>query len=271
MNPSTAIFHLHLELHARGLYDGYQSVIDLDSSAQFKSNQSIHRLLQSYNQPEATQDDICLENLYERFGLLTQRRLGGKKSASCVGHNLNKPLNNNELFNTFDLVTDHGVSEYVFSSEQALESMHKLCRPGGMIVVWFSIRGGTGYHNLIPEIYEDTAATNNYEILFSAFEVNGQFIPTSSRVDQILNDKSPIGACFAFRKTTDNKFVAPYQYRLTRQELGIVSFEEIYSTDPLRRSYFPVTVEETQNEIPVQLALKVLFRCLLGFFLPFYR
>ena len=59
----------------------------------------------------------------------------------------------------------------MFNIAEAFRTMHRLCKPGGIIVIMQAVYGGNGYYNFDLSFFEGMAAANNYRILFSLYTV----------------------------------------------------------------------------------------------------
>ena len=64
----------------------------------------------------------------------------------AFSHDFNSPLENEELISQFDLVTDHGANEHAFNIAETYRTVHRLCKPCGLIVIVQQLWGGNGYY-----------------------------------------------------------------------------------------------------------------------------
>jgi hypothetical protein len=99
------------------------------------------------------------------------RTLGSKRYCSIDGngratviHDLNKPWKGTERY---DLVTDFGTGEHIFSQWQVWRTLHVLCKVGGFIVFDRPASGYPehGYYNVNRCLFDDLAAANQYDVL----------------------------------------------------------------------------------------------------------
>lgn len=171
---------------------------------------------------------------------------------------LNYPLTDKELYNKFDLVTDHGTNEHVFNTGEAYRTMHRLCRPGGVLIIGQMIYGGNGYYLYDPAFFEGMAMANQYEILFSSLCLttktntpNGSpsqyHLPVSRDLLDVLDwgKVSGIGIYYAMRKQTDADFFYPYQGQIFSNIKRCYGYRLLFSQSHLGRSYIPMFSLET--------------------------
>ena len=110
-------------------------------------------------------------NFYELLGTKHYQSIDANQDFGAIPHDLNLPFTDETLYNQFDLLTDHGTNEHVFNIAEAFRTMHRLCKPGGIIVIMQAVYGGNGYYNFDLSFFEGMAADNNYRILFSLYTV----------------------------------------------------------------------------------------------------
>lgn len=104
--------------------------------------------------------------LYEELGCSRYESLdaNGRGTRLC---DLNLPLHHLlDLFGRFDLVTDFGTSEHIFNIAQAWDTMHALCKPGGIVAFDKPAEGypDHGFYNVNRTWLLDIAGANNYEL-----------------------------------------------------------------------------------------------------------
>ena len=64
------------------------------------------------------------------------------KQHGSIPQDFNLPLEDTSLYSQFDLVTDHGACEHAFNIAETYRTMHRLCKPKGLIVIAQSLWGG---------------------------------------------------------------------------------------------------------------------------------
>jgi predicted O-methyltransferase YrrM len=85
---------------------------------------------------------------------------------ATVMADLNRPLNLDEM-GLYDLVTDFGSGEHIFNQAQVWETLHDLCKVGGLIIFDRPKTGWTGhcFYNIHETLARDLAEANNYRIV----------------------------------------------------------------------------------------------------------
>jgi hypothetical protein len=99
----------------------------------------------------------------------------------------------------FDIVTDFGTGEHLFDQRQVFKSIHLLTKMGGYFVFDRPCQGYAVHCYWLANrcVYEDFAATNNYEIL--------KLEETDTSRGKLLRG--------VFRRRGKNKFIVPQQGR----------------------------------------------------------
>ena len=234
MGLGPAAVKLNLELWQRGLFKEVRSVLDFGSQELQLDEQHFRALLESTGIAYA-QDRFrpwyfpdhprCPSApFYDLLGVedVVQLDLNGDHGALPL--DLNEPIEDPGLLDRFDLVSDYGNNEHVFNVAEAYRSMHRVTRRGGLIVIVQARYGGNGYFLFDAPFFEEVAAANRYEILFSSYVLAsrrsacGTFdefhVPMAAQLLDLL-DWSRLGSisvCYVFRKTSDQDFVVPYQW-----------------------------------------------------------
>ena len=81
------------------------------------------------------------KHLYELLGAKEYRCIDLNGEHESVPHDLNLPFTDSSLCGHFDLVSDHGANEHVFNIAEAYRTTHRLCKPGGIIVIIQALYG----------------------------------------------------------------------------------------------------------------------------------
>ncbi|MBI3252243.1 MAG: hypothetical protein HYZ52_02840 [Candidatus Omnitrophica bacterium] len=114
----------------------------------------------------------CSSRVFYRFlGFQKYNCVDLNQEHGAVSLDLNHPLQDSSLFSQFDLVTDHGCNEHVFNTGEAYRTMHRLCKPGGIILIDQSVWEGNGYYLYDLSFFEGLAAANSYKIIYSGYVV----------------------------------------------------------------------------------------------------
>lgn len=81
-------------------------------------------------------------------------------------HDLNLPVPKN-LENAFDVIFDGGTAEHVFDVAQLFRNIHKMLKPGGVIIHDSPTNNFVdhGFWQLCPTVFADTYQTNGYDLL----------------------------------------------------------------------------------------------------------
>lgn len=164
------------------------------------------------------------DKFYSLFGLNEYKCFDMNGENSAIVHDLNEPFEQNEYFERFDVVTDFGCAEHVFNVSEVFRTMHKVCKPNGLFVHCQQMYNTNGYYLFDPAYYEDLAAANGYEILFSSFILDAPssmkdsgnhswHVPLSTELlDTIdLSKLTTVSVFYVMKKINDAAFKTPYQ------------------------------------------------------------
>lgn len=254
---------LYLELWQRNLLTDVESVLDIGSQELHLTRAEFKELVDIAGLPgyeEKTFQDLanwpglprCSSRFfYELLGAKQYRCIDLNQEYGAIPHDLNLPFADETLFNKFDLVTDHGANEHVFNIAETYRTMHRLCKPGGIIVIIQALYGGNGYYNFDLSFFEGMAAANAYRILFSSYTVSTltnsggsrEFhIPVSRDLITVVDwaKVSNLGICYVFQKTEDKEFQFAYQGDYLSQKQGNYGYTLQFLPDPPSRTYVPV-------------------------------
>lgn len=186
--------------------------------------------------------------------------LNGENNA--IQHDLNMPFEDRNHFNQYDFVTDFGCAEHIFNVSEPFKTMHKVCKPGGIILNHQHMMNYTnGYYVFDPSFYEDLAAANGYEIIFSGMTVHAEsemknsgmytwLVPLSNELVETLDWTKIKMICllYGFKKINDADFVLPYQEKLMSYKYKNMGYRIACQTNYKRptRTYVPV-IERNEN------------------------
>ncbi|MCJ2165942.1 MULTISPECIES: class I SAM-dependent methyltransferase [unclassified Pseudodesulfovibrio] len=195
------------------------------------------------------------ERLYSLLGFEDYACFDMNGDNKAIAHDLNFPFMDDSHWGQYDLVTDFGCAEHIFNVSEVYRTMHQVCRPGGIFIHCQQMFNTNGYYLFEPSFYEDIAAANGYEILFSSFIVtahssikeSGKYswlLPMSSELIEIMDwtKISSIGLLYAMKKTKDADFQLPYQGSYMSTMYGNLGYD-IASLSTYRRptrTYVPV-------------------------------
>ena len=190
---------------------------------------------------------------YEMLGVKEYSSFDINEEHNAILHDFNLPFEDVSLYSQFDLVTDHGACEHAFNIVESYRTMHRLCKPGGLIVIAQALWGGNGYFLYDKHFFDGIAAANNYKILFSSYVIspgtntkNGSanefHIPMNRELLLTINlsNVSQIGVYAVLQKNDDEEFKVPYQGQYLSEQQGHFGFNRIFHQDPFDYSYIPV-------------------------------
>ena len=108
------------------------------------------------------------KSFYQFLGIKEYVSIDTNKEHESISLDFNLPLEDTSLYSQFDLVTDHGACEHAFNIAETYRTMHRLCKPKGLIVIAQSLWGGNGYFLYDESFFDGIAAANNYKIIFNS-------------------------------------------------------------------------------------------------------
>ena len=153
---------------------------------------------------------------------------------------LNYPIENQTKVETYDFVTDIGNNEHPFNLPETLNTMHKITKKNGFMLIQQSVYGGNGFYNFNNSLFECMSAVNNYSILFSSYIATYKkdyfYIPINNNLLKTIdvNILDDLQLVYLLKKNSDDKFVFPYQ------ELGKTpKREEFYFSEILNQNFLP--------------------------------
>ena len=191
------------------------------------------------------------KSFYQFLGIKEYVSIDMNKEHGSISLDFNLPLEDTSLYSQFDLVTDHGACEHAFNIAETYRTMHRLCKPNGLIVIAQSLWGGNGYFLYDESFFDGIAAANNYKIIFNSYVIttksktpNGsdnQFhIPLNRDLLKTIDlSKANIGVYVVLQKQDKSDFKFPYQGQYLAKKQGHFGFNRIYHQNPLSSSFIP--------------------------------
>ena len=191
------------------------------------------------------------KSFYQFLGINEYVSIDMNKEHGSISLDFNLPLEDTSLYSQFDLVTDHGACEHAFNIAETYRTMHRLCKPKGLIVIAQSLWGGNGYFLYDESFFDGIAAANNYKIIFNSYVIttesktpNGsdnQFhIPLNRDLLKTIDlSKASIGVYVVLQKQDKSDFKLPYQGHYLAKKQGHFGFNRIYHQNPLSSSFLP--------------------------------
>ena len=286
MGLSGGAVKLCLELWQRGYFKKIDSVIEMGSQELHITKTDFKNLVKSAGITDF--DEKTVPNLgnwpdhprtsakafYELLGAEEYAAIDMNGEHHSVPHDLNTPMTDESMLGKFDLVTDHCANSHVFNTAEAYRTIHRLCKPGGLITLLTPVYGSNGYFNFDLSFYEGMAAANSYRIAFSSFVVSlkRQYLTAEERMtipadadgtlidehhiplsNDLLNtvdwskDRPSLSICYVFEKQSDEDFQFPYQGEFMARELGNYGYELQFLATPPSRSYIPIRADSSER------------------------
>ena len=265
MGLGMAAVKLNLDLWRQGLFKNVDSVIEMGSQELHLKLSDFEELVRMAGVSHYRREDFLALNNWPGVPRCPSRHfyaLLGIKNYSCVDLNkvygaipldFNRPLEDKSLYDKYDMVTDHGANEHAFNVAEAYRTMHRLCKPGGILTIFQVLYGGNGYYLFDYPFFEGLAAANNYRILFSSYIVttpgmtssgsDNQFhLPLSRELLGMLDwsKTRQIAICYVLQKESNKDFCYPYQNEFLSEIQRHYGFELQYLQSPPSRAYVPM-------------------------------
>jgi hypothetical protein len=191
-------------------------------------------------------------SIADRIDLFFKDRIEEESFAKKIIFDLNFELNDSNLFEKYDLVTDFGNNEHPFNIKETFKTMHKLCKKDGYILSMQSLINGNGFYNFNNCFYEHLAAFNNYSIIYSwlsfGFKNTNKYLHTPADMDYLkyinFDNSNSCSINYLFKKNSLDEFKVPYQgmgYDGKKNMLFNIDFKG--NIPPLEQIYLPITLE----------------------------
>ena len=268
-----------LELWQQGFFKNSKRVVEMGSQELHLKTADFEELVEmacveGYKKENFTNLDnwpsgprCSAKPFYQMLGIEDYSCFDFSKQHGAIPHDYNLPFEDTSLYSQFDLVTDHGACEHAFNIGETYRTMHRLCKPGGLIVVAQSLWGGNGYYNFDRSFFEGLAAANNYKILYSSYTLfekaktehgsDLQFhVPMNRELLHSLDltKLHGIGVYGVLQKQGEADFEYPYQGHFLSQRQKHFGFNRLFFRDPPSYSYIP----NVSGSQPTRAILKVL-------------
>ena len=246
-----------LEIGSQELHLKYADFLELINNAGLDNHDKV-KYKNMDNWPDPMTIRCSSKFFYEDLGFKEYFSLDLNEELNSIKHDYNKPFEDKNFYNKFDLVTDFGSCEHAFNIGEIYNTMHKLCKVGGKLIISQALWGGNGYFLFDRPFFESLAAFNNYKILYSSYIIstktktpndsdNQYHIPMSrdllKSID--LNKVNTIGVYGVLEKLKDSEFNFPNQYSSLKEETrNHMGFNRIYYKDPPGPGYSYIPVFE---------------------------
>ncbi|MBT5469252.1 MAG: methyltransferase domain-containing protein [Nitrospina sp.] len=283
MGLGMSVIQNALELHQQGIFSNVNKVVEVGAQELYIEMADFEEMIDMAALSNYKRDNFpnlgnwpkrprCSSKyFFQLLGIEEYYSLDLSKEQGSISHDYNLPFEDKALWSQFDLVTDYGACEHAFNVGEAYRTMHRLCKPGGLIIICQSLWKGNGYFLYDNDFFEGIAAANNYKILYSSYIVltdtktkNGsplQFhIPVNKDLlDTIdLNKVAGIAVYAVFQKQEDADFQYPYQGHYLSQKQGNLGFNRLFYRDPPSYSYIPMSGKT--SDVTGKFLLKLLFQ-----------
>jgi SAM-dependent methyltransferase len=270
-----------LELWQQGLLNNVNKVVEMGSQELHLKAADFENLIKIAGVKNYKKENFAnLDNwpnrprcssrpLYKMLGINEYFSFDLSGEHGAISHDYNLPFEDTSLYSQFDLVTDHGACEHAFNIAECYRTMHKLCRPGGLILISQMLWGGNGYYLYDKHFFEGIAAANNYKIVFCSYiistgtkTINGSdhefHIPMNKDLLMTidLSKVGGIGVHAVIQKQNDTDFEFPYQGQYLSEIQGNMGFNRVYHHDPPGYSYVPVFGEGLSGKLLIKQLLK---------------
>ena len=252
-----------LELSKLGLLEGINKIVEMGSQELHLTALDLEEMIKMAglnnfqknkfpdidNWPNSPR--CSAKSFYQFLGIKEYVSIDMNKEHGSIPLDFNLPLEDTSLYSQFDLVTDHGACEHAFNIAETYRTMHRLCKPKGLIVIAQSLWGGNGYFLYDESFFDGIAAANNYKIIFNSYVIatgsktpNGsdnQFhIPLNRDLLKTIDlSKTSIGVYVVLQKQDKSDFKFPYQGQYLAKKQGHFGFNRIYHQNPLSSSFLP--------------------------------
>ena len=252
-----------LELSKLGLLEGINKIVEMGSQELHLTALDLEEMIKMAglnnfqknkfpdidNWPNSPR--CSAKSFYQFLGIKEYVSIDMNKEHGSISLDFNLPLEDTSLYPQFDLVTDYGACEHAFNIAETYRTMHRLCKPKGLIVIAQSLWGGNGYFLYDESFFDGIAAANNYKIIFNSYVIttksktpNGsdnQFhIPLNRDLLKTIDlSKTSIGVYVVLQKQDKSDFKFPYQGQYLAKKQGHFGFNRIYHQNPLSSSFLP--------------------------------
>ena len=125
-----------------------------------------------------------------------------------------------------DLVTNNGTGEHIFNQAAVFETMHNLCKPGGImlhVLPWINWRNH-GFYNFHPILFYDLAHENGYELIeCSRCDRNGEGLENVGFEEMKKPDATDVNwfVVAALKKTSAAPFKVPTQRKYRKESVVV--------------------------------------------------
>ena len=146
----------------------------------------------------------------------------------------------------FDLVTNLGTLEHCFDQAAAFANMHRLCRPGGIMIYCLPTQGlvNHGFYNYHPRFIADLATANNYNIIDLFFTVDFGAAKIAYTLDSFRQkDGRDLMLYAVLGRSAEGPFATPFDGMFSAK--NCVGYRQGESQDDVLRGQFQPYVKSS--------------------------
>ena len=282
MGLGPAMIKLYLELWQRGLFKNVNAVIELGSQELHIPRARFEELVQAAGISHYTraqfphletwprQPRCPAKPFYHLLGVDEYACIDLNGQHGALAYDLNVPLTDTSLYLRYDLVTDFGAAEHCFNIAETYRTLHRLCRPGGLMVCHQGVSGGlNGYYGFDLSFFEGFAAANDYRVLFCSYvllprgepvQLDDHHIPLSRELLDTIDPSKvrDISICYVLQKQGNADFRFPYQGLYLSASQGHQGYELAFLQNPPSRAYVPVSEWRTGETLRTPVLVRLL-------------
>ena len=207
------VLDLMFDLYGKGFFKEINSVIDMGDQ---DVNATFNEIQNKFENYKVKFNERDWANEASRMDIIKLDRDSNDDNKHFI-QDLNFPLKDTSLEQKFDLVTDIGNNEHPFNIVEAYNTMHKLCKINGYMIIYQAYLNGNGFYQFDSCTVDNIAAANEYSILNSSFIINQNNLSISIPLDKNylklidLNNVNDIGIFYLLKKNSNKTFQFPYQ------------------------------------------------------------
>jgi len=166
----------------------------------------------------------------------------------------------------FDFVIDNHASVHAFNMARCIEGLFLMTCAPGLILAHHQPHFGGGYLAVQSEYFEDVAAFNELDVLYSGTMIDGRLSANGTGFATDAHKATPDRNRYFYvlRKTDERAFTLPYQGQVAGRALGIFGFEKHYLASGEGYRYKAVHAESMAQQVSRGHAFKLLMRQVLA-------
>uniref|UniRef100_A0A9E7ZVM2 Class I SAM-dependent methyltransferase n=1 Tax=Bosea sp. NBC_00436 TaxID=2969620 RepID=A0A9E7ZVM2_9HYPH len=228
-----------LDLRRAGMLKDHATVIELGAQDISADPRAVAGMLAAEKLGSAAEPVPLASDLYRRLGYVSYAAIDANGLHGAKVFDLNRDLKDAYGFaDTFDLVTNLGTLEHCFDQAAAFRNMHRLCKPGGLMIHCLPTQGlvNHAFYNYHPRFVADLSAANGYEIerIFFTADFKPEMVRYSIAAFKERDDRDLL-IYAVLRKTSAADFQMPFDGMFSDEShieyANRVSRAEIFASD----------------------------------------